>query len=328
MEPNAATSPAAQDAELTRSVRWRAVLLLILTAALLVGTGVYLMWARGAFEPTQPLFLITDDSDGVSVGMNLNFSGFPIGRVRRIRLWKDGSVRVRVDVNTKDVHWLRTNSVFTLERGIVGAAKLRAFTGEPDAAPLPSRAVRNILRGDVSAEIPQVVADVRAVLRNLQQMTAPDSDLNATLAQTKALTGRLDGQGGKGGLLAALTGNPADAERAGQILMAVDTLLARLNRLAAQADTQVFGAKGLMAGTQQSVAELNAALQQVRALLRQSEAAMRNLRAVSEDVRAATPDLAGVRAQIETDLDRVNALLTELQQKWPFAAKSQEIPLP
>lgn len=328
MDPTELNSLAAQDAELTRSVRWRAVLLLILTAVLLLGTGGYLMWARGVFEPTQPLFLIADDSDGVSVGMNLTFSGFPIGRVRSIRLAQDGTVRIRVDVNRKDAHWLRLTSVFTLERGIVGAAKLRAFTGEPDAPELPPDAIRSILLGDVSAEIPRVVADVRAVLHNLWLMTAPESNLNATLAETKTLAERLSGQGAKGGLVAALTGNPADAERAGQILTAVNTLVTRLNRLTAQADTQVFGRQGLVAGTRQSVTELNAALQQVRTLLQQSEATMRNLRAVSADVRAATPDLVGMRAQIETDLDRVDAMLAELQQKWPFAAKDQELKLP
>lgn len=316
---------AAEDAEFTRSVRWRAVLLLVLTAVLLAGTGVYLLWARGAFEPTQPLYLITDDSDGVSVGMNLTFSGFPIGRVSRIRLWKDGSVRLRVDVNTKDEHWLRENSVFTLERGIVGAARLRAFTGEPDAAPLPPRAVRNILRGDVSAEIPRMVADVRAVLQNLQHMTDAGSALNATLAQVHALAARANGPGGA---VAALTGDVADTRHLSATLSALAQLAQRLDRLSTQAGEQLLGKQGLVAGTRDSVKQLNGALQQVRTLLQQSEETMRNLNAVSADVRAATPDLAGTRAQIETDLNRVNGMLMQLNQKWPFAAGEQEIKLP
>ena len=32
---------------------------------------------RGAFEPTQRLVLIADDSEGVSVGMDMTFSAFP-----------------------------------------------------------------------------------------------------------------------------------------------------------------------------------------------------------------------------------------------------------
>ncbi len=38
------------------------------------------------FESTQQLVLTADDSEGVSVGMDMNFSGFPIGRVSRIEL--------------------------------------------------------------------------------------------------------------------------------------------------------------------------------------------------------------------------------------------------
>ena len=51
---------------------------------LVIGSGLYLLYARGAFESTQELVLVADDSEGVTVGMDLTFSGFPIGRVRRI----------------------------------------------------------------------------------------------------------------------------------------------------------------------------------------------------------------------------------------------------
>ena len=131
-----APEPPLSDA-LARGVRWRAVMLLIAMALLLVGSALYLMWARGAFEQTQPLYLSTDDSDGVLVGMDMTFAGFPIGRVRRIELVGSGTVRIQVDVPVRDAHWLRSSSVFTLERGLVGAARLRAFSGILDDPPLP-----------------------------------------------------------------------------------------------------------------------------------------------------------------------------------------------
>ena len=51
---------------------------------------------------------MADDSEGVRVGMDLTFSGFPIGRVRRIELAPDGTARIVVDVPRNDAHWLRT----------------------------------------------------------------------------------------------------------------------------------------------------------------------------------------------------------------------------
>src|SRR6218665_3130511 len=65
---------------------------------LTVGSGLYLLYARGVFEPTQTVILPADDSEGVVVGLDMTFSGFPIGRVRRIELASAGHARILVDV--------------------------------------------------------------------------------------------------------------------------------------------------------------------------------------------------------------------------------------
>ena len=88
-------------------LRTKATALLLLTAALILGSALYLMYARGMFEATQPLVLLADDSEGVSVGMDMTFSGFPIGRVRRIELAPSGDVRILVDVVQSEARWLR-----------------------------------------------------------------------------------------------------------------------------------------------------------------------------------------------------------------------------
>ena len=67
---------------------------------------------------------MAEDSEGVGVGMDLTFAGFPIGRVHRIELAADGNARILIDVPVKDAHWLRTSSVFTLVRGVVGGTNI------------------------------------------------------------------------------------------------------------------------------------------------------------------------------------------------------------
>ena len=66
------------------NLEFKAVLLLAFMALLVVGSALYVLYARGAFESTQKLVLLAEDSEGVVVGMDMTFSGFPIGRVRRI----------------------------------------------------------------------------------------------------------------------------------------------------------------------------------------------------------------------------------------------------
>lgn len=180
----------------TRALERRARALLLLLAVLVVGTALYLMYARGVFESTQRLVLITDDAEGVTVGMDLTFSGFAIGRVRRIALADDGSVRIEIDVPRRDARWLRASSVFTMERGVVGGTRLRAYTGELDSPPLPDGAVRPVLRGDALADLPRVVNTARELVEQLRAMTARDAPVNQALSELRELLARANGEGG------------------------------------------------------------------------------------------------------------------------------------
>ena len=129
----------------------------MLIAGLVAGFVLYVMVARGVFESTQQLVLISDDSEGVIVGMDLTFSGFPIGRVRRIELAADGMARMVVDVPHKEAHWLRTSSIFTLERGMVGDTRIRAYSGIMSDPPVAAQ-----FRADAAAR------------RHLGRNAAPD----------------------------------------------------------------------------------------------------------------------------------------------------------
>src|SRR3954469_3582357 len=117
-------------------VEAKAALLLVLVGVLITAFVLYVMYARGVFEATQRLVLVTDDSSGVIPGMDLSYAGFAIGRVSQVELAPDGHVQILVDVPRKESKWLRVSSVFTLERSVVGETRLRAFTGVLSDPPL------------------------------------------------------------------------------------------------------------------------------------------------------------------------------------------------
>jgi phospholipid/cholesterol/gamma-HCH transport system substrate-binding protein len=176
--------PAASPADiasglLPRNIGVRVGALLAISIAVALGFVVYVLDARGVFDQTQRMYLIADNAEGISVGTDLTFAGFPIGRVRRIILRDDGKVRISVRVPVSEAKWLRESSVFVIDVPLVGAAKLRAFTANLQDAPLADSAERPVLRGDTTEEIPRMVASMRAVLENLDQMT----DQNHAIAQ-------------------------------------------------------------------------------------------------------------------------------------------------
>ncbi|RKR26781.1 phospholipid/cholesterol/gamma-HCH transport system substrate-binding protein [Acidovorax sp. 93] len=306
----------------------KAAALLLFTVALIVGSGLYLMYARGAFEPTQTLVLTADDSEGVVVGMDMTFSGFPIGRVRRIELAETGNARIIVDVPRKDAHWLRESSVFTLVRGIVGGTNIRAYTGMLNDKLLPDGAVRPVLRGDATAEIPQLMASARELLANLNALTAEDAALGGSLANVRALTERLNGPGG---MLGVLMGNEADGKKIVATLDRTNALLARLDGMAARADKQVFGAEGskeaLVPEVRATVAQLNGLLADTRTSLKKVDAVLVEAQAIGANAREATTDLGALRAEVESNLGKVESLVNEINRKWPFA-RDTELKLP
>jgi phospholipid/cholesterol/gamma-HCH transport system substrate-binding protein len=308
----------------SESLEFRAALLVGLLVLLFAASAAYLLYARGVFEPSQRLVLLSDDAEGVTVGMDLTFSGFPIGRVRGIELSADGTTRIIIDVPRKDARWLRESSVFTLTRGLVGNTNLRAFSGVLSDPPLPADAERRVLVGDATAEIPRLVSETRDLIRNLTQLTSADSALAATLGNLQSASERIKGPRGA---LGVLFGNDADAQKLVVTLDRTNALLARIDGLAAKADQQVFGAEGLMPEARAAIVQLNAALLEARESLKKIDAILVDAQAIAGNARAASTDLAALRAEIDANLRKVSGMIDEVNRRWPFA-KPAEIKLP
>lgn len=319
------------DTPLERHIAVKAVLTLILLAALLIVFVGYVLYSRGFFEDTQTLVLMASDSEGVSVGADLSFSGFPVGRVRRIELASSGQARIEIDVPTADAHWLRSSSVFTLERGLVGGARLRAFTGNLDDPPLPPGAVRPVLRGDTTDELPGLIANLNHVLRNLERMTSDTSALNTGLAGISTLVARLDGPHGA---LAVLLGSDDQAkqviesiERANRLLATMDGAARRIDDIARRADARVLGDGGLFDEAGRAARQLNEMLVDARKTLAKADETLAEAQAIAENTRAATENFGELRAEVQESLRKASRLIDELDRKWPFR-RDTELRLP
>lgn len=305
-------------------LRAKAAALLALTLLLILGAAGYLLYARGVFEPTQRLVLTADDSEGVAVGMDMTFSGFPIGRVSKIELADDGSVRILVDVPEKDAHWLRQSSVFTLVKGIVGGTTIKAYSGMPGDAQLPADSVRPVLSGDATAELPQIINSAKEVLANVAAMTSSDSALGGSLAEVRKLAERMQGQGGA---LGVVLGSDEEARKVTQLLERTSSVVNRMDRMVARADSQVFDANGVMPQVKATVEQLNGLLADTRKSMAKVDAVLADLQVVGSNTREASTDLGALRAEVESNLLRLESVLNDLQRKWPFAHKP-ELKLP
>jgi len=305
-------------------VGFKAALLLAALVLLVAGSVVFLLYARGVFEPTQRLTLVADDSEGVVVGMDLTFAGFPIGRVRGVELGDDGKAHIHIDVPKKEARWLKQSSVFTLVRSFVGGTNLRAYSGILTDPSLPDGAVRTVLRGDSTEEIPKLVASVKELVTNLTALTNENSELAQTLANLNAASARLNGQRG---VLGMLFGNERDAQRVVTTLERTNALLARLDGMSAKADTQLFGERGVLPEARETIVQLRGLLNETGASLKKVDAILNDAQAIAGNAKIATQDLGALRTEVETNLRKIEQMVNELNRKWPFA-REVEIKLP
>ena len=317
--------------QIPKHLQFRVALLLALTLVIGVGFVMYALYARGVFEAVQRLTLVADNAEGVTVRMGLTFAGFPIGTVRRITLNDAGKARIEIDVPRDDAKWLRSSSVFTIERGLVGGAKIRAYSGNLQDPPLADGAVRPVLRGDTAEEVPQLVATARGILENMERLTGTGGSVQATLANLQTLSERM---AGRHGVLGAVMGNEEQAakvigtiERANTLLASLERASTRLDTLLANTDRRVLGDGGVVDEARKVVVQAEAVLGDVRGSLRKLDAVLADAQSVGSSAKAATADLGQLRAEVDESVRKIARLVDEINRKWPFQRES-EITLP
>jgi phospholipid/cholesterol/gamma-HCH transport system substrate-binding protein len=336
MNPSATPPPLEPTPPPVKNLELKAALLLVFLLLLVVGSALYVAYARGAFERTQRLVLVAPDSEGVTVGMNITFAGFAIGRVGRIELAEDGNVHILVDVPVKDAKWLRSSSIFTMEKALVGGTRIKAFSGVLTDPPLEDGAVRQVLSGDAAAEIPGIVASIKELIGNLNALTNAEAPLPQSLVHLQGTAAKLNGPQGAMG---ALFGNEADARkvveaitRTNTLLARVDQLTARLDGLVANADRQVFGQGagpggaaegGLVQDVRGTVRQLDGLLGDARTSLKKVDQLLVDAQAITTNTREATTDLSVLRAEVDASLRKVDALINEVNRLWPLKRDAQ-----
>ncbi|OJZ21215.1 MAG: ABC transporter substrate-binding protein [Thiobacillus sp. 65-29] len=302
-------------------------------ASLLLGATflAYLLHARGFFEDTFHLQLAAASADNVTPGVPVVFSGIEIGRVTTLGLNDNGGIVIHAEFMARNARWLKENSSFTLDKPIVGGARIRVDSPDLNAPALPNHATMLLVSSDISKEIPVLVERVKAILANVEHLTRKDGEIVGTLANVQTMTGRMTGEYG---VLEGVLGSPEKARAVTETLDKTRSLMARLDGLAlkmdgmaGKADQWLFARDGVADSAQASLKQIGVLLNDARSSLQKADALMANAVAISADVREGTQDIARLRAEIDDAVRRANALVNEINKMWPFA-RDPEVKLP
>ena len=278
---------------------------------------VYLLHARGFFEETFHLQLAAASADGVAPGVPVVFSGIEIGRVTTLGLNEEGGIIIHATFFERNAKWLKENSTFTLDKPIVGGAKIRVDSPDLDAPALPDNATMLLLTSDISKELPALVERVKAILDNVEHLTRKDGEINATLANAKTITERMTGEYG---MLEGLLGSPEKARALTDSLDNVRVLTQKLDSMIGKTDKWLFESEGVAEKVQLMLNDAQTSLQKVDAL-------MGNAVDISADVKEGTQDIVKLREEIDDAVRKANALVNEINKIWPFK-RDPEVKLP
>ncbi len=291
----------------------------------------YLLYARGFFEHKFQLQLAAASADGVAPGVPVSFSGIEIGQVTTLGLNDAGGIVIHAEFPAKNAKWLKTDSTFTLDKPIVGGAKIRVDSPNPDAPALPDKSTMLLVTSDISKEIPVLVERVKAILANVEYLTRQDGEINATLANVKTVTGRMTGQYG---MLEGVLGSPEKArvvtdslEKTRALVAKLDGIALKMDGMAAKTDQWLFAQNGVAENTRESLAQVRLMLNDAQFSLKKADALMKNAVDISANVKDGTADLAKLRSEIDDAVRKANGLVNEINKKWPFA-RDTEVKLP
>lgn len=315
-----------------KHLHFKVGLFVIAVLALALGFLFYVLNARGFFEQQQHLNLAAGSAEGITPGVPITFSGMPIGQVTGVTLNDGGGIVIQAEVTADGARWLRTDSSFTLDKPIVGGAKIKVSSANLDSPQLPDNSTVLLLTSDPGQEIPVLIERVKTILANVDHITRQDGELASTLANTKTITTRMTG---KYGVLEGVLGSEENARPVANSLKNLENLTARLNQVSNKVDDMLvktdrwlFAADGVSEQSKQSLAQVHAMLVDAQGSLKRVDTLLKNAVDISANVKDGTQNLDKLRAEVDESVSKANDLLNDINRMWPFGSGDKQIKLP
>lgn len=160
---------------------------LLVAAAGIVLTLVSIGLRQELFAPRTRIFFVTDSGRDIAPGMAVKLSGFNIGKVKRLALTEQATVKVILEVNAEYMKWIRKDSkARLLKEGVIGDTVIEVAPGSERSPTLAKDAEiafeREMGLGQLMDEL---YAEVRPLIRDLRSVVHRADTLLAGLPATR-----------------------------------------------------------------------------------------------------------------------------------------------
>ncbi len=281
-----------------RNIHFKVGFFIVATTLLIVASLGYVAYKKGFFSREHVFTLSSRSGENLTEGMPVLFSGFKIGRVYSLELNSEGIVMIGIKVSDRHVKWLRADSVFTLEKPLIGSARINVTTANLNVAPLSNDTIPRVVEAD---NINEAVQNIRPILEKINHIadsvdkitsdfSHPHGDFNSMLRNARDIT-----------------------QQAGTILKKVDSM-------ASKTDREIYGPEGLLPAVRTILIDLIAKLKKL-------DPAFENVTRVTAEAADSTRDLKLLRREIDETVDAINGLVHDIDRLIPLK-KEKRIQLP
>jgi phospholipid/cholesterol/gamma-HCH transport system substrate-binding protein len=254
----------------------------------------YVAYKKGFFTKEHTYTLSSKSGENLTEGMPVVFSGFKIGRVDSMELNSDGLVIIKIRVPDQHIKWIRAESIFILEKPLIGSARIYIATANLNSPPLPEKVIPRIVEAnDINEAIKNVkpfVEKINAIADNIQILTStlaePDGDMNKILSNAKDITRQIDG-----------------------ILKKVDTM-------AVKTDERIYGKEGVLL-------HITTLLKDMIVKLKKLDPILDNMNKISADTADTTKDMKLLRKDIDSMVNDITGMVNDIDKLIPFKKETQ-----
>jgi len=294
-----------------RTIEFKVGLFVIVTVLLIASAAGYIAFKKDVFSDVHTFTFSAKSGEGFSEGMPLVFSGFQIGKVHTLELNDKGLVLIRIKVPERHVKWMRTDSIFILDRPLIGTPKIVVYTNDLTGPVLSVTDQPQVFPVD---SIDEAIHKVQPLLTKVDTILENSVKITSRLSHHESLLEMLVGNRDTvGSVNAAL-------QRLDDVSRRADRLLERFDTLTVHANDGLFGNNGL--------------LPLVRTILIDVLEKLRHLHAIVDDLPRITSGVAEsmsnidvLKTEIESSIDTTNRLLNDIERLVPSHTQ-KEIQLP
>jgi phospholipid/cholesterol/gamma-HCH transport system substrate-binding protein len=283
---------------MSRNIQFKVGLFIIITSVMILSFVGYVAYKKGFFAKQHTYTLSSKSGENLTEGMPVVFSGFKIGQVDSLELNSDGLVMIKIKVPEQHIKWIRTDSIFILEKPLIGSSRIYIATANLNSPLLPETVIPKIVEvndiNDAVKSIKPILEKISSITDNIETLVAnladPNGDMTNILSNTRNATEQADG-----------------------ILKKVDTMVEK-------ADEQLYGSQGVLAHVQTILKDLIVKLKKIDPVLD-------NIHRISADTADTTKDLKILRQDIDSMVLDINNVVNDIDKLIPLK-KEKQLKLP